>query len=272
MSKTDGRAGVGRVLRHPTLWGACVALALGAAACSSDDSPTSPSGTTGAGSVVTVLVTGPTSLSGEGKTGQYTAKAVLSSGSTEDRTSSATWQSSNGNVVSIGSGGLATARGEGSATITATIEGLRGTLQVSVKFENRTPDPAPGQKLPLPNVQAFIASVSPSCPSLTTQSCPQGIKYVNNPWQDCIVDNLRTLDTRWGYNAKPTRTPADNGGQPVVAAGDEVTYHYSAGPDQGSQEVYLIDLIESHCGSNPRLTWRDATGTEQAIWTGAGRF
>ena len=271
MSKTDGRMGVGRILRNPVLWGVSLALALGVAACS-DNSPTSPSGSTGTGSVLTVLVSGPTNLSGQGKTAQFTAKAILSSGAAEDRTSSATWQSDNGNIASVASNGVVTARGEGSTTISATIEGLKGMAPLSVKFENRTPDPAPGQKLPLPDVKAFIESVSPTCPSLATQSCPQGIKYVNNPWQDCIIDNLRTLDTRWGYNAKPTRTPADNGGQPVVAAGDEIAYHYSAGPDQGSQDVYLIDILEGHCGASPKLTWRDATGTEQAIWTGAGRF
>ena len=83
---------------------------------------------------------------------------------------------------------------------------------------------------------------------------------------------LRQLDTRWGYNAKPTRTPADNGGRPVVAAGDEVLYNYGSNPDQGNtNEVYAVDILEQHCGT-PRLTWRVFTGEEPVRWTGAGRF
>src|SRR5262245_14910938 len=94
----------------------------------------------------------------------------------------------------------------------------------------RTPDPAPGTRLPLPT---YVQAVSQEFPD-ASDSCPLGVKYVNNPWQDRVVDRLRTFDTRWGYNGKPTRGPADNGGRPVVAAGDEVAYHYSAGADQNS--------------------------------------
>jgi len=84
--------------------------------------------------------------------------------------------------------------------------------------------------------------------------------------------NLRTLDTRWGYNGKPTRTPADNGGNPVVAAGDEIAYHYGSGPDQGSTDVYLIDILLGHCGPTPSVTFRHFTGEEPGFWTGAGRL
>ena len=51
----------------------------------------------------------------------------------------------------------------------------------------------------------------------------------NNPWLDALVDSLRAVDSRWGYNGKPTRTASDNNGFPVIAAGDEVAYHYGAG-------------------------------------------
>jgi hypothetical protein len=136
----------------------------------------------------------------------------------------------------------------------------------------RTPDPPAGQRLPLPDMQAQIAQWTAERPDLfPSQQCPRGIKYVNSPWQDYIMDKLRQVDTRWGYNAKPTRTAADNGGVPVVAAGDEILYHYSGGPDQGSTEVYAVDMLEQHCG-NPRLTWRVFTGEERVIWTGASRF
>ena len=103
-------------------------------------------------------------------------------------------------------------------------------------------------------------------------SCPRGLKYVNNPWQDRVIDAFRQRDTRWGYNGKPTRTAADNNGVPVVAAGDEAAYHYSGGPDQGSPEVHLVDMLGGHCGAAPTITWRVFTGEEPGFWTGAGRF
>jgi hypothetical protein len=138
----------------------------------------------------------------------------------------------------------------------------------------RTPDPPAGFRLPLPSyAQSMVAQLAAARPDfLISQSCPRGIKYVNSPWQDYIIDELRKLDTRWGYNAKPNRTAADNGGVAVVAAGDEITYHWGPGADQGSTEIYSIDILQSHCGTNPSVTWRDFTGEEPVRWTGAGRF
>ena len=59
---------------------------------------------------------------------------------------------------------------------------------------------------------------------------PAGLKHVNNPWQDRVIDAFRQIDSRWGYNGKPTKSAAvDNNGVPVTAAGDEAAYHYSGG-------------------------------------------
>ena len=131
----------------------------------------------------------------------------------------------------------------------------------------RPADPPPGVRLPLPDMQGVLARFADA-----SQSCPRGLKYVNNPWQDRVIDAFRQIDSRWGYNGKPTRSAADNGGVPVVAAGDEAAYHYSGGPDQGSTEVHLVDMLGGHCGNAPTLTWRVFTGEEPGFWTGAGRF
>ena len=131
----------------------------------------------------------------------------------------------------------------------------------------RPADPAPGVRLPLPNMQPVLAQFSDA-----SQSCPRGLKYVNNPWQDRVIDAFRQIDSRWGYNGKPTRTAADNNGVPVIAAGDEAAYHYGAGPDQGSPDVHLVDMLGGHCGGAPSITWRVFTGEEPGFWTGAGRF
>jgi hypothetical protein len=131
----------------------------------------------------------------------------------------------------------------------------------------RTADPAPGSRLPLPDLRSILARFADA-----RESCPRGLKYVNNPWQDRVIDAFRATDSRWGYNGKPTRQAVHNGGFPVIAAGDEAAYHYGSGPDQGSPNVHLVDLLSDHCGSNPTLAWRVFTGEEPGFWTGAGRF
>ncbi len=120
---------------------------------------------------------------------------------------------------------------------------------------------------PLPDMQGVLAQFANA-----SDSCPRGIKYVNNPWQDRVIDAFRQTDLRWGYNAKPNRTAADNGGVPVVAAGDEAAYHWGDGTRQGSTEVHLVDMLTNHCGPTPTIGWRVFTGEEPGIWTGAGRF
>ena len=131
----------------------------------------------------------------------------------------------------------------------------------------RPADPPAGVRLPLPDMQGVLARFSDA-----SDSCPRGLKYVNNPWQDRVIDAFRQVDTRWGYNGKPTKSAADNNGVPVTAAGDEAAYHYGAGADQGSFDVHLVDMLISHCGSSPTLTWRVFTGEEPGFWTGVGRF
>lgn len=143
------------------------------------------------------------------------------------------------------------------------------TTPTSTNGLPRTADPAPGQQLPLPNIQSILSRFNDA-----SDSCPRGIKYVNNPWQDRVIDAFRLTDSRWGYNGKPTRTAADNNGVPVIAAGDEAAYHWGSGPDQGSPDVHLIDLLISHCGTpqvaNPvRFI---PPSEERGFWTGAGRF
>ena len=133
----------------------------------------------------------------------------------------------------------------------------------------RPADPPPGVRLPLPDMRALVGPLGGDFSN--SQSCPRGLKYINNPWQDRVIDGFRQIDSRWGYNGKPTKTAAENEGVPVVAAGDEAAYHYSGGPDQGSFEVHLVDMLGSHCGT-PSLTWRVFTGEEPGFWTGAGRF
>ena len=129
----------------------------------------------------------------------------------------------------------------------------------------RPADPAPGTRLPLPDARPFINAMSGQLGTLS--SCPFGRKYSSNPWLDKLIDNLRATDARWGYNGKPTRQAIHNDNIPVTCAGDEIAYHYGAGPSQGSPDVYLIDTLGGHCGPTPATTYRDFTGEEPGFWT-----
>jgi hypothetical protein len=152
------------------------------------------------------------------------------------------------------------------------------TPDIPVTFPSnsvRVADPDPGTVLGMPDITALIDRLGRQFPPTLANSCPTGRKYEPNPWLNIMVDQLRTYDTRFGYNAKPTRGPADNDGFPVVAAGDEITYFRGAGAAQGSGDVYAIDILFNHCdvigGGDPSLTYRDIA-PEVATWTGAGRF
>jgi hypothetical protein len=146
-------------------------------------------------------------------------------------------------------------------------------LQVSFPGNTvRVADPDPGTSLGAPDVGALVNRIHNENPGMLAQQCPNGRKYENNPWQDRIVDRLREYDTRFGYNAKPTRTAVDNNGFPVIAAGDEITFFAGAGAAQGSANVHAFDILSDHCGVRPTQDVFRNIAPEPAIWTGAGRF
>jgi len=141
-----------------------------------------------------------------------------------------------------------------------------------VNTPSSAPNPTGGGRLPLPQIADVIQQFNAANPGLLQASCPNpSSKYTRNPFIDGLVDHLRQIDQRFGYNSKPTRGPADNGGIPVEIAGDEIAYHFGGDAPEGSANTYLIDVISGHCGT-PGLTYRDFTFQEFGKWTGAGRF
>jgi hypothetical protein len=114
---------------------------------------------------------------------------------------------------------------------------------------------------------SVVAAVARANPGALQNSCQDA--GGNWAFLDQVVDTLRTYDTRWGYNGK-----RGNVGDPSK---DVVAYHYGGGPDEGSTEVYIIDIIGGHCGSTPSPIWHDVTDiTLQSgtigRWTARGRF
>ena len=121
---------------------------------------------------------------------------------------------------------------------------------------------------PLPSYgEGVVRAVAAANPGALQNSCQDS----GGSWQfmDQVVDTLRTYDTRWGYNGKRGNTHDPSK--------DVIAYHYGPGPDEGSPDVYIIDIIGGHCGANPSPVWNDVTQITLSSgtigkWTSRGRF
>jgi hypothetical protein len=128
----------------------------------------------------------------------------------------------------------------------------------------RTPDPSPGQRLPLPDMFHIVQAVAAARPDALRNSCQDH----GGSWEfmDTLVRTLRTYDTRWGYNCKR--------GNCGDVSHDVIDYHWGRGSSEGSNEVYTIDVIGGHCGSNPGPAWMNTQpggGPGSSRWTCAGK-
>jgi hypothetical protein len=140
--------------------------------------------------------------------------------------------------------------------------------------ENRTPNPTSG-RLPLPNMVHVVHQVVAENPGILSRSrsCQDSSHGGNavSGWEflDKVVDKLRETDTRWGYNGKR--------GNVNDPSHDVVAYNWGSQPDEGTTQVYIIDVLYQHCGDGPSPAWIDQTGVtfEQGTigrWTSRGRF
>jgi uncharacterized protein YjdB len=97
-------------------------LAAFAFACSnSTTAPTTVSSVTVTGTVPTM-----------GATSQFTARATLSDGTTQDVTGQATWQSSDSTVATVSATGSVTAIAAGTVNVMATYQTISGSDQITV--------------------------------------------------------------------------------------------------------------------------------------------
>lgn len=131
----------------------------------------------------------------------------------------------------------------------------------------RASNPAPGQRLPLPNMASVVDEVARQYSGALRNSCQSH----GGTWEfmDRLVDRLRTYDTRWGYNGKR--------GNPADPSHDVVAYNFGSDRDEGTTNVYIIDVIVGHCGSNPGPAFIDQTqitASQGTVgrWTSRGRF
>jgi len=113
----------------------------------------------------------------------------------------------------------------------------------------RTPDPGPGERLPLPDMLHVVEQVAREHPEALAHSCQSH----GGSWEfmDRVVAELRRHDSRWAFNAKR--------GNYADPSHDAIFYHWGAGPDGRTNEGYVVDIIVGHCGDNPAPGWIDVT-------------
>ena len=124
------------------------------------------------------------------------------------------------------------------------------TVSATSSSGPRTPDPAPGQSLPLPNESALIAAMASTHAVELADSCiEEGGSW---DFMDEAVRQLRLKDTRWGYNCKR--------GNCNHISIDVVDYFYGIGDGTDSTEVYIIDIISAVCPDGDQdWSWQDQT-------------
>ena len=149
-----------------------------------------------------------------------------------------------------------------SQTIAFTIEGSTpGTPGGPTGSGPRTPNPTSG-RLPVPGYGRAVAEAMASTYRGDLQnSCAE--HGGNNTWMFRVVNELRKRDSRWGLNWKRGRTGD--------LSQDIVTYNYGSNADEGTTDVYIIDIIGGHCGGSPDWNFQDQTEATRA-GGGIGRW
>ena len=113
----------------------------------------------------------------------------------------------------------------------------------------RTPDPPPGQLLPLPSYgESVVRAIANSARGDLQNSCG------NETFMFKLLAELRKRDSRWGMNMK-------RGNQGLSA--DIITYNGTNLADGAVARIYLVDAISGHCGGSPDWNWTDVS---RATW------
>lgn len=136
--------------------------------------------------------------------------------------------------------------------------------EITATRVKRAPDPAPGSRLPLPDHFYVVAMVAAQHPEALANACPeQGGSF---EFLDRALEALHAEDSRWGYDRKPA--------MPGGVSTDVVVYHYGAGQDEGTANVYEVDILSDQCSSDARPAWNvvTASGGQRPSWTSRGRW
>ena len=103
------------------------------------------------------------------------------------------------------------------------------------------------------NMLGVVRDVARRHPRAFRNSCQDR----GGSWEfmDRVVEELRKIDGRWGYNCKR--------GNCNTVSHDVVNYYRgsrtSTAAANNSPDVSIIDIIASHCNPNPQPAWTDLT-------------
>lgn len=118
----------------------------------------------------------------------------------------------------------------------------------------RTPDPAPGQLLPVPSYgEAVVMDMAKRYPAQLARACKN-----NHEFLFLLLNEFRQYDTRWGLNWKR--------GNVGSMSTDILAYNPTDQPDEGNGKVYIFDVIGAECEGN-FPTFGNATAV---TWAAAG--
>lgn len=141
--------------------------------------------------------------SGPPSTEQFKANGHFSDGSTKDVTTQVTWSSSSTTVATISGGGLATSTGTGSTTITASINSVSGTTDLTVA----------------PALQSI--EITPNAPNLTLMppGAPSTVQFhATGHFADGSTSDL-TPRVTWSSSSATVATISTTGLATSVGAG-----------------------------------------------------
>lgn len=122
------------------------------------------------------------------------------------------------------------------------------------------PPPAARPPSAPPDLSHVIAALAAERPDLLASSCVE--QGGTNDFLFEAVRRLRAIDPRWGLDRR------EGLGQDVV------DYFWGDGTPEGRTEVYVVDVIQSHCGiagmhPPPAAGWSDVS-ERGGVWTLAG--
>jgi hypothetical protein len=146
--------------------------------------------------------------------------------------------------------------------VTPVIGGTRGTPSNEAIFTIGNPvvfteGAAPGHRLPIPSYAVRVVSeVAAANPADVLFSCVEAARYPGipqgtNQFMFKVLRELRKYDTRWTLNWKR--------GNVGDLSQDIINYNFGPMPDEGTTDVYIIDIISGHCGPRPDWTFIDQT-------------
>lgn len=185
---------------------------------------------------------------------QFTATGQYSDGSTQTITTSVTWSSSNTDLATINSSGLATGVSGGSVTISATQSNVTGTASLSVTSSNAT---------------ITSISVDPVNPSLAVGQTQQF--YGNATYSDGSTQDITATATWSSSNTSAATIESAGQSQPGLATGAAAGTTSIAASEGGKSGSTSLSVTTSS-GNAQKIPLMDMTASQNYLSFAGGLY